>query len=63
MLPLLRSARPADIDDVLAFWCAAAESTDRHDTAEALQSLISRDPQALTVAIDDGVIVGSLIAG
>jgi ribosomal protein S18 acetylase RimI-like enzyme len=62
--PALRAALPADIDDVLHFWERAAEDAHRPiDTAESVGRLIARDPEALLLAVDAGVIVGSIIAG
>ena len=59
----LRPATAADVASVLAFWRIAAENTNRSDSARAVQELITRDPQALLIAIDDEQIVGSVIAG
>ena len=59
--------RPATLDDVpavLAFWKVAAEDTNRGgDDTTAVRALIARDPAALQLAVTDGEIVGSLIAG
>jgi ribosomal protein S18 acetylase RimI-like enzyme len=61
---VLRSATSADVTAVLAFWSAAAEDEDRPvDTPAALHALITRDPDALVLAVDGDRIVGSLIAG
>lgn len=61
------STRAASIDDVpavLEFWSQSAMGGERaSDTATAVSSLIARDPDALLLAIDEGQIVGSLIAG
>jgi ribosomal protein S18 acetylase RimI-like enzyme len=59
----LRHATAADIAQVLAFWRFAAENTNRSDSARAVQELITRDPQALLIAIHNEQIVGSVIAG
>jgi ribosomal protein S18 acetylase RimI-like enzyme len=58
----LRPATVDDIDDVLAFWVHAAEPTST-DSADALGTLLHRDPGALIVGEMDGKIVGSVIAG
>ena len=58
----LRTAGPDDVAGVLAFWEAAAEPTST-DSADALDALFRRDPDALIVAEADGTIVGSVIAG
>ena len=60
---ILRPATPDDIPAVLAFWKTAAEDTNRGDSAAGVAALISRDPDALQLAVADGEIVGSLIAG
>jgi predicted N-acetyltransferase YhbS len=59
-----RRAEPTDVDAVLAFWAESAEDTARPvDTSAAVERLIARDPDALLLAVDDGKIVGSIIAG
>jgi ribosomal protein S18 acetylase RimI-like enzyme len=59
-----RSAVLSDVEAVLAFWKIAAEDSSRPaDTAEALERLVRRDAEALTLVVDDDVIVGSVIAG
>ncbi|WP_090940703.1 GNAT family N-acetyltransferase [Nonomuraea jiangxiensis] len=52
-----------DIENVLTFWVAAAEGTDRHDDPEKVVQLLERDPEALLIAEQDGRMVGTLIAG
>ena len=61
----LRTARPGDLDAVLAFWKVAAENDNRPaDSTTALETLLARDPEALVLALeDDTTIVGSVIAG
>jgi ribosomal protein S18 acetylase RimI-like enzyme len=57
-------ASPDDVDELLALWDVAAENDARPaDTAEAVCTLLARDPEACLVAHEDGRIVGSLIAG
>jgi ribosomal protein S18 acetylase RimI-like enzyme len=59
-----RPAVAADADDVMKFWAAAAEDSHRPpDSADAVRRLVARDPQALILAVDNGVVVGSVIAG
>ncbi|GAA0401423.1 GNAT family N-acetyltransferase [Micromonospora gifhornensis] len=61
---ILRSAHAADIPAVLDFWRAAAEDGHRPaDSAQAVAALIARDPEALILAVDEGVLVGTVIAG
>ncbi|WIM96759.1 GNAT family N-acetyltransferase [Actinoplanes oblitus] len=65
---ILRRAEPADLPAVLEFWQAAAENDSRPvDTAEAVEALVARDPDALILAVTgadgDGEIVGTIIAG
>ncbi|MFF5230933.1 GNAT family N-acetyltransferase [Dactylosporangium sp. NPDC000521] len=60
----LRGAAAEDVAAVLAFWQLAAEGTNRGgDDTAAVEALISRDPGALLLAVRDGEIVGSLVAG
>ncbi|WP_034593126.1 GNAT family N-acetyltransferase [Hamadaea tsunoensis] len=59
----LRPAGVHEVEAVLEFWRYAAEGTDRDDRPEAVAALIARDPDALILAVDNGQIVGSLIAG
>ena len=58
----LRTGGPGDIGGVLALWGESAEPTTT-DSADALDALFRRDPDALIVAEADGTIVGSVIAG
>jgi ribosomal protein S18 acetylase RimI-like enzyme len=59
-----RFAAPSDVAAVLAFWARAAEDSGRPaDTADALERLVQRDAEALTLVTDDDVIVGTLVAG
>ncbi|GAA4596081.1 ribosomal protein S18 acetylase RimI-like enzyme [Actinoplanes octamycinicus] len=61
---ILRAAEPADLPAVLAFWQVAAENDSRPvDTVEAAEALVARDPEALILAVDDGAVVGTVIAG
>ncbi|MEV4317199.1 GNAT family N-acetyltransferase [Actinocrispum sp. NPDC049592] len=61
---ILRPAILDDVEAVLKFWLDAAENDDRPaDTAEAVRTLIERDPAALCLAVDEDGIVGTLIAG
>lgn len=60
----IRAALPADFDDLLAPWVQAAENGSRPPgTAKAVTALLSRDPEAVIVAEQDGVLIGSVIAG
>ncbi|MFB6610788.1 GNAT family N-acetyltransferase [Agromyces sp. NPDC056379] len=62
--PEFRTATPDDIPEVLQFWQSSAENDTRPvDTAAAVERLIARDPDALIVAVVDGTVVGSVIAG
>lgn len=61
---ILRPASVSDIRDVLAFWREAAEDAHRPaDSAEAVDALIARDPQALILAVDGARLIGTIIAG
>ncbi|MEU1228211.1 GNAT family N-acetyltransferase [Streptomyces sp. NPDC005828] len=59
----IRSAAPADAEAVLTFWKESAEGTSISDDVNGVTRLVERDPDALILALADGVIVGSVIAG
>ncbi|GHJ94229.1 N-acetyltransferase [Streptomyces sp. NE5-10] len=59
----IRAAAPTDTDAVLSFWREAAEGTSVSDDVDGVKRLLDRDPEALILAVDGGVIVGSVIAG
>lgn len=58
-----RPATSGDLDAMLVFWRTAAEGTDRRDDRAGLERLLARDAESLVLAVDDGEVVGSLIAG
>jgi ribosomal protein S18 acetylase RimI-like enzyme len=61
---ILRAARAGDLPAILEFWQVAAENESRPaDTPEAVEALLSRDPEALILAADGDQIVGTIIAG
>jgi ribosomal protein S18 acetylase RimI-like enzyme len=61
---VLRAASAVDVDDLIALWEEAAENGSRPpDTAQAVTALLRRDPQAVILADQDGVLIGSIIAG
>ncbi|GAA2897758.1 N-acetyltransferase [Actinoplanes cyaneus] len=61
---ILRVAKRSELDSVLAFWRGAAENDSRPaDTSDAVDALVARDPEALILAITDGKIAGTIIAG
>ena len=60
----LDSATPGDVPELLALWAVAAENDGRPgDTAQAVLTLLDRDPGACLVARQGDRIVGTLIAG
>ena len=61
--PLIRTATTEDVFGVLEFWRTAAEGTSVSDDPDGVARLISRDPDALILAEQDGVLVGTVIAG
>jgi ribosomal protein S18 acetylase RimI-like enzyme len=62
-LPTLRTARPDDVDAVLALWRRAEASPSPTESAADLHGLLRRDPDALLLAVIGDEIVGSLIVG
>ncbi|MFI1657078.1 GNAT family N-acetyltransferase [Streptomyces sp. NPDC020472] len=59
----IRPAAPDDVEAVLAFWKESAEGTSVSDDVNGVTRLVERDPEALILALADGVVVGSVIAG
>ncbi|MFE0645394.1 GNAT family N-acetyltransferase [Streptomyces sp. NPDC058877] len=62
----IRAATHADVQAVLTFWKESAEGTsvsDDVDDVDGVTRLVERDPGALLLALVDGVVVGSVIAG
>ncbi|HEX9888725.1 MAG TPA: GNAT family N-acetyltransferase, partial [Nitriliruptorales bacterium] len=63
MAPTLRPADAADLADVLRLWADAGEEPTHTDDLDSLRKLVAHDPEAVIVAVHDGSIVGSVIAG
>ena len=59
----LRSARRADGPAVLSLWRDSEAHPSSTDDLESLERLFMEHPGALIVAEEDGVVVGSVIAG
>ncbi|MFI6415923.1 GNAT family N-acetyltransferase [Streptomyces sp. NPDC050842] len=59
----IRAALPDEAEAVLAFWKESAEGTSISDDVHGVGRLVERDPDALILALADGLIVGSVIAG
>ncbi|MFI6033678.1 GNAT family N-acetyltransferase [Streptomyces sp. NPDC051315] len=71
----IRAATPDDLDTVLAFWKTSAEGTSISDDRDGVERLITRDPEALILAMEvpplqhgrepggEGELVGTVIAG
>lgn len=60
----MRPAGKGDIALVLNLWAVGGENATRpDDTAEAVEALLGRDPEALILAEVDGALAGSVIAG
>lgn len=63
-LPQIRAARLEDVGDVVALWSRAGENRGRPaDRPDLVRQLIERDPEALLLAVEDGEVVGTVIAG
>jgi len=60
---LLRPATAGDIAEVLAFWTDATAEPSSTDDADGIEALLAEAPDALILAVDDGAIVGTVIAG
>src|ERR1700722_1974595 len=59
----LHAAAPADAAAVLALWIEAETHPTITDDLESVDRLLAHDPGALLVAVADGMVVGSVIAG
>ena len=59
----LRPGTEDDIAAVLAFWIDATAEASSTDNADGIAALLDRSPGALVLAVGDGAIVGSVIAG
>ncbi|MEU3633663.1 GNAT family N-acetyltransferase [Streptomyces fradiae] len=60
----IRTAGPADLDAVLAFWKVAAEGVSISDDRDGVAGLVARDPGALLLAESaGGGLAGTVIAG
>lgn len=55
---------PQEIQEILEFWITNAENGSRPtDSEAAVRALITKDPEALILAVDNDAIVGTVIAG
>lgn len=61
--PVVRSATPDDVDSVLRLWREADAVVSTTDDADALHTLLERDPASLLIAEVAGEPVGTLIVG
>lgn len=60
----MRPATASDVPALLALWEVAAENDARPaDSAAKVELLLARDPEACTLAEQDGRLVASLISG
>lgn len=60
----IRPATRVDVDPVLLLWSLAAENAGRPlDHPSAVERLIAHDDGALLVAVHEGAVVGTVIAG
>jgi ribosomal protein S18 acetylase RimI-like enzyme len=58
----IRTARRDEIEAALALWRAAGSEPAVNESVEGLEALFDRDPGALLVAEEDGLLVGTLVA-
>lgn len=62
--PEVRAALPDEVEEILELWRVAGENTERPtDRRDAVDRLLERDPGAVLVAVEDGRVVGTVIAG
>jgi ribosomal protein S18 acetylase RimI-like enzyme len=60
---VVAAAEPAQFAAVLSFWHEATEVASSTDDLPGLHALWARDAEALLVATEDGVLVGTVIVG
>ena len=53
--------RGADVPAVLGLWATSDAEPTHTDDVESLTRLMDADPEALVVAVDNGIIVGSVL--
>jgi ribosomal protein S18 acetylase RimI-like enzyme len=58
----MTTAAPSDFPAVLSFWRQATEMASSTDDLDGLTVLHAHDPDALVLAVDNGEIIGTLIA-
>ena len=58
----IRPAEPDDLREILRLWADADAEPTSTDDLDALRTLHDTDPEACLVAVDDAVIVGSIVA-
>jgi ribosomal protein S18 acetylase RimI-like enzyme len=63
MPPTFRPASVADAPAIVSLWREAEAEPTHTDDEASVRRLIERDPAALIVAVSDGRLVGSVIAG
>ncbi len=61
MTAVIRPAQRADVEPVLDLWAAADAIPTHTDNATSLAALVQHDSTALLIAVDDGMVVGSVI--
>jgi ribosomal protein S18 acetylase RimI-like enzyme len=59
----IRTGLHGELGAVLALWSRSGAEPTRTDDLASLRTLSGRDPGSLLVAVDDGDLVGSVIAG
>ena len=62
MTPQLRRANGEDVEAILALWRRAESTPSVTDTGDDLRRALDMPYTYVVVALDDGVVVGSLIA-
>lgn len=58
----IRAATTGDVNDVLALWLTAEAEPSHTDNPAGVHRLLAHDRAALLVAVDEGSIVGTVIA-
>ena len=62
MTSTIRTGQTSDVESVLSLWLESDAEPTHTDDSQSLIALLAEDPDALIVAVDGALVVGSVIA-
>ena len=62
MTSTIRTGQTSDVESVLSLWMESDAEPTHTDDSQSLIALLAEDPDALIVAVDGALVVGSVIA-